>query len=434
MYSRFLVKSINQKPVQLCKSNFFSKPIQHSFFNKNNGFKIRYFSSNTSYTPLLYTVLGLNKNFSSADLKRAYYQHSLKNHPDNPTGSAIKFLEIKKAYTILNQEETRKKYDSMSPTQHGQFEIVWKIEYHPNKEKMENLDKFATRQNIKKNSFLGFVLNKIKSHYNSMIIYEERKASSDSANNCMTNRHIYFVLDSSDSMFTFNRHDPYLKNVPFKMTSSRFNKGIIEGVTYPVEYDAYVKYTLKINKCLRNITSIITDLIITKNTYLCSLITFSGQQTTIATFQSLIAVKSTMTSTPDWKFRSLMGDKTHIYDSIKYAIQSVEQKGNLGLTTFVLFTDGGDSTSELSLNDIVDYIKEKNCVNLIILTFDLKSQENANLKKIVSAAKFGKLLEINNFKNDYSFSSIDAAFSKTKEIILADGYTDSFDPKQTFGL
>ncbi|BEI83167.1 hypothetical protein CcaverHIS002_0310350 [Cutaneotrichosporon cavernicola] len=60
-----------------------------------------------------YSLLGLKKDASDADLKRAYRKLSKKYHPDvNPDESAHeKFIEVSKAYEVLSETETRQIYD-----------------------------------------------------------------------------------------------------------------------------------------------------------------------------------------------------------------------------------------------------------------------------------------------------------------------------------
>jgi DnaJ family protein A protein 2 len=60
-----------------------------------------------------YAVLGVDKNASSAQIKKAYMQLAKQYHPDkNPDGAhADKFKEISAAYEILSNDEKRKLYD-----------------------------------------------------------------------------------------------------------------------------------------------------------------------------------------------------------------------------------------------------------------------------------------------------------------------------------
>ncbi|MES9848735.1 MAG: DnaJ domain-containing protein, partial [Candidatus Thiodiazotropha sp.] len=53
-----------------------------------------------------YEVLGVNKNASEADIKKAYRRLAMKYHPDRNTGDAAveaeeKFKEAKEAYEVL---------------------------------------------------------------------------------------------------------------------------------------------------------------------------------------------------------------------------------------------------------------------------------------------------------------------------------------------
>lgn len=61
-----------------------------------------------------YEVLGVGKNASAADIKRAYRKLAKKYHPDtNPNNKHAeeRFKEISEAYDVLSDEEKRKMYD-----------------------------------------------------------------------------------------------------------------------------------------------------------------------------------------------------------------------------------------------------------------------------------------------------------------------------------
>ncbi len=61
-----------------------------------------------------YDVLGVSKNASEAELKKAYRRLAMKYHPDRNSGDADaenKFKEAKEAYDILSDEQKRAAYD-----------------------------------------------------------------------------------------------------------------------------------------------------------------------------------------------------------------------------------------------------------------------------------------------------------------------------------
>lgn len=58
-----------------------------------------------------YKILGIEKNASQDDVKKAFKKLALQYHPDRPTGDEKKFKEINEAYQVLNDTDKRKKYD-----------------------------------------------------------------------------------------------------------------------------------------------------------------------------------------------------------------------------------------------------------------------------------------------------------------------------------
>lgn len=68
-----------------------------------------------------YNILGVDKNASEKDIKRAYRQLARKFHPDkNPDNKAAeeKFKEINEAYEVLGNQENRAKYDQLGRSYH----------------------------------------------------------------------------------------------------------------------------------------------------------------------------------------------------------------------------------------------------------------------------------------------------------------------------
>lgn len=63
-----------------------------------------------------YTILGLNKNATPDEIKKAYRKLASQNHPDKG-GDTSKFQKIQEAYDILSDPQKRSQYDN--PMQHG---------------------------------------------------------------------------------------------------------------------------------------------------------------------------------------------------------------------------------------------------------------------------------------------------------------------------
>ena len=62
-----------------------------------------------------YDVLGVNKNASQDEIKKAFRNLSKKYHPDKNGGDDSKFKEINEAYDILGDESKRRQYDNPNP-------------------------------------------------------------------------------------------------------------------------------------------------------------------------------------------------------------------------------------------------------------------------------------------------------------------------------
>lgn len=57
-----------------------------------------------------YTVLGLRRDASPADVKAAFYAASRRFHPDGPEADPVRFLAAKRAYDVLRDPERRRAF------------------------------------------------------------------------------------------------------------------------------------------------------------------------------------------------------------------------------------------------------------------------------------------------------------------------------------
>lgn len=64
----------------------------------------------------LYDDLGVAKDASAENIKRAYRRAANKTHPDRAGGSVVLFQKIQKAHDILMDAEARKRYDEFGTT------------------------------------------------------------------------------------------------------------------------------------------------------------------------------------------------------------------------------------------------------------------------------------------------------------------------------
>ena len=68
-----------------------------------------------------YSTLGVDKNTSQQDLKKAYKKKSMQFHPDRPGGDEAKFKEVNEAYSVLSDPTKRRAYDEKLAFKSGSF-------------------------------------------------------------------------------------------------------------------------------------------------------------------------------------------------------------------------------------------------------------------------------------------------------------------------
>ncbi len=63
-----------------------------------------------------YEILGVNKNASKEDIKKAFRKLAHEHHPDKKGGNAEKFKEANEAYSVLSDDQKRAQYDTYGQT------------------------------------------------------------------------------------------------------------------------------------------------------------------------------------------------------------------------------------------------------------------------------------------------------------------------------
>lgn len=80
----------------------------------------------------LYQVLGVQKNATADEIKKAYRALALKYHPDrnpNDTVAEEKFKQINAAYSVLGDETKRHQYDLYGSSQHESYDNTTSQQY-----------------------------------------------------------------------------------------------------------------------------------------------------------------------------------------------------------------------------------------------------------------------------------------------------------------
>ena len=82
--------------------------------------------------PDYYVILGVTRNASQEEIKRAYYEAAQRLHPDKnkADGETEIFLEVQQAYETLSNPKRRKKYDAtLPPEEEPDLPVKYKVYY-----------------------------------------------------------------------------------------------------------------------------------------------------------------------------------------------------------------------------------------------------------------------------------------------------------------
>ena len=66
-----------------------------------------------------YKILGVDKDATPEQLKKAYHKLAHKHHPDKGGGDAEKFKEVTEAYSVLSDAKKRSAYDQFGVGANG---------------------------------------------------------------------------------------------------------------------------------------------------------------------------------------------------------------------------------------------------------------------------------------------------------------------------
>ncbi|WKX99669.1 hypothetical protein Q1695_014498 [Nippostrongylus brasiliensis] len=122
--TRCAALTINQvAPLSICPSTVAFKCVKcgHNTPSLRSELRRQFHSSRPSNKEDYYKTLGVKKDASAKDIKKAYFQLAKKYHPDvNKTKEAQeKFQEISEAYEVLSDENKRQEYDTFGSSSTG---------------------------------------------------------------------------------------------------------------------------------------------------------------------------------------------------------------------------------------------------------------------------------------------------------------------------
>ncbi len=146
----------------------------------------------------LYDKLGINKNASKEEIKKAYRSKAKENHPDKKGGDNEKMTEITHAYDILSNDKKKERYDSTGQEKETPFAerfmgfvndlFIQIIEKTPDVESDDLIEEFRGHADK--------ILKNIKENRSQSKIKIEKYIKVRDRVIATTNKHILLVMDS----------------------------------------------------------------------------------------------------------------------------------------------------------------------------------------------------------------------------------------------
>lgn len=358
--------------------------------------------------PLMYNVMGIKQNFTKDELKRAYLELSKKFHPDVNHGKHMKFLEVQKAFGYLSDPKERLEYDQLNEIEYNFFEQKWKREFDPAKEKGK--DYAIALRDMKMNAtVVSFVERVVDRAYKTKELIKYRPEIS--RNGRFSN--IYFVLDGSESMNIFNDDDKIMRGVPLTYRETIDKDGTRARLTSIDEkYRPLMVQALYISKCLSAMNTLVNDVKKMNSVRTATFRIFAEENKILCDNTSLDQLSEVL----KWSYKQFLfeGARTKLYDAILNSFVHCALVNTIGQTLFVVLTDGQDTCSKNSLEDVVDFVKKNGNIHIILIALNLA--DVAHLKKIADAAKFGRVLQVGD---RFEFADVQDAYKEVgKQLLL----------------
>jgi DnaJ domain len=358
-------------------------------------------------TKFLYDLLRVGRDVSGPDMKAAFRQLAKEHHPDVKGGDSLKFKEISKAFFLLSNEEQKANLEKMTEDKFREFSEAWRSDF--------------TKRHLVNMPFRDW-LDRFKKRVST---FREPVSREPVSGNGW--KHLYFMVDTSASMHTHQDDDPIVKDVPRKKTIVVDNDGIkMERYDMDPMYNPVVDTALSFQKCflaMRKIVGTIgTDqtpgqaINTIKSIKTVSLVAFSEKELVMVNSESIEAKDQWLhkfsPKTSEFTQNNL---HTNLYDTITNSLFRASKDNDLNNVLFVLLTDGHDTNSAITLEKLVDNIKRRGNVHIILMALHLANVDH--LRKIRDAAKWGILIRIGediqlNFTTD-----IPMAFQHVHEIL-----------------